>query len=53
MVFHNLWKEKTAIPEQKSKKRRKCRRFFPKYVENHVENVDKIAFVFPQKYVER
>ena len=53
MVFHNLWKEKMAIYEKKSKKVRKSKGFFKKIVENHVDNVDKKRGIFPQKCVEK
>ncbi len=52
MVFHNLWKEKMVIWEQKSKKVCKYKGFLKRYVENHVGNVDKKPDIFPQKSVE-
>ena len=53
MVFHNLWKEKMAIYEKKSKKVRKCKTFSKRVVENHVESVDKNTDVFPHECVEK
>ena len=53
MVFHNLWKEKMVIGEQRAKKVRKYKDFFKRCVENHVENVDKKPDIFPQKSVEK
>ena len=46
MVFHNLWKEKMVIGEQRAKKVRKYKDFFKRCVENHVENVDKNLIFF-------
>ncbi len=52
MVFHILWKEKTADFGDIPKIFSKYTILSPKVVENHVDNVEKRHACFPQNHVE-
>lgn len=52
MVFHILWKAKTGHFGDIPKIFSEYKVLSPKVVENHVDNVEKIPFCFPQNDVE-